>query len=317
MRKMLFVLMFQFLLLNFLYGQDISVSAKVDTNNVLIGDQLNYIISVSVPAKTKVTFPVLKDTLGKIEFLETLKTDTLAANGKLVLNKKYLITSFDSGYHFIPPLPVLLINKKQGLTDTFYTNPLAVRYLSVKIDTTKPIKDIKPVMDEPVTFSEYIPYILIGLGIIALVVVGMWLWKKYKRKDGPEPAYDPAIPPHVLAKEALVLLEKEKLWQKGHFKRYHSRLSEIIRTYIERQFGFLAMEMTTQEILDEFDKRKLDRELFNNLKTILELADLVKFAKYHPIPDENANSMVLAKNFVDATAVKTDDSQNTEEAGNV
>ena len=277
------------------------VNAKTDTNNVLIGDQLHYIITVHSKVRSKIIFPSLKDSIGSIEILRTFKTDTVGNDSNLILRKRYLITGFDTGKFFVPSLPVVSV-MSNGRVDTLFTNPVAIHFTGLKVDTTKPIKDIKPVMEEPLGFWDYFPYILVFFAVIALVYLGVWLWKKYKRKDEPEPSYDPSIPPHVLAKEALRLLEHEKLWQKGQIKLYHSRLSDILRTYLERRFGFLAMEMTTNEIFDELKSRNFDAELTNILKQVLDLADLVKFAKYHPLPDENASSMTLAVDFVDKAA---------------
>ena len=50
-----------------------------------------------------------------------------------------------------------------------------------------------------------------------------------------------------------------------------------------------ALKMVVEEIADD---------ICNNLNTLLELADLVKFAKWHPLPDENESSMQIAYDFV-------------------
>ena len=314
--KFLIYIIFSILIIS--YGtraQAVKTKATIDTNNVLIGDQLHYSITAEAPSGTNIIFPVVKDSIGAINFLDTYKTDTLSQNDKVILRKKYLITCFDSGNFTIPSLPVLVKPKGISTVDTIYPNPVNIRFLAIKVDTTKPFKDIKPIMEEPVTFWEYLPYILIVLGAIGLIILGFWIWKKYfKKEEKPELDYDPSIPPHILAKEALLQLQHEKLWQKGELKLYHSRLTDILRTYIERKYGFPAMEMTTSEILDELERRKFDNELSSDLKKILELADLVKFAKYHPLPDENATSMTLALKFVELTAPSEVSMGNKEES---
>jgi len=99
-------------------------------------------------------------------------------------------------------------------------------------------------------------------------------------------------------------LEAEKLWQKGEIKLYHSKLTEIIREYIEYRFHVLALESTTEEILERFKEGQINDELFDKLRTMLELADLVKFARQRPLPDEHTKSMELAHEFVRATRLK-------------
>lgn len=304
MKKILYIVSaLIFISYNTVLSQNIKAEASIDTNNVLIGDQLHYEITAQAPAGSSIIFPIIKDSIGPVVFLQTYKTDTLEKKDQITLRKQFLITCFDSGTQNIPPQPVLINRKGFTVSDTAFTNNVSIRFLAVKVDTTKPFKDIKPIIDEPLTFWDYFPYILIVLGIIGLAVLGIWLWKKYKKKgESKELTYDPSIPPHILAKEALLQLQNEKLWQKGELKLYHSRLSDILRTYIERKFDFLAMEMTTSEIISELNERNFNKELISKLKEILTLADLVKFAKYHPLPDENAQSMTLALNFVELTA---------------
>jgi len=316
--KKLLLLVITFVSLQFaLQAQITEVQAAIDTNNLLIGDQLHFSITAKSSLGTNIIFPAIKDSIGKIEFLQTYKTDTISKKGSIVLRKKYLITCFDSGTHFIPNLPVLGAYPKSNTIDTNYTNIVAINFNTVKVDTTKPFKDIKPVMEEPFDIWEYLPYFLILLVLVALVYFGYRFWKKYKKREQPVLDYDPSIPPHIIAKEALLQLENEKLWQKGQLKQYHSRLSDILRTYIERRFDFSAMEMTTAEIISELKNNTLVSELIFDLKKTLELADLVKFAKYHPLPDENATSMNLAYQFVDTTALSAPDNTNQEEASDV
>ena len=104
----------------------------------------------------------------------------------------------------------------------------------------------------------------------------------------------------ISALKELNALEKAKIWQEGNVKEYHSQLSEIIRRYTENRFQFIALELTTDEILQEL-KSILSDDQLNNLSTLLQRADLAKFAKSKPIDTENIESMVLAKGFVNAT----------------
>jgi len=298
-----FIGLFAFLFLSEVRAETINARAEIDTNNVLIGDQITLKITSQSAKKYDIRFPMIKDSIGKIEFLSILKTDTVPNNVQLILTKKYIITCFDSGSFVIPPLPVLYsLDRKKY--DTSFTNSVSITFKTVDVDTSKAFKDIKPIMEEPVSFWEYIDYILLGLGIIILIVLGIWLYKKYKKKPVEELGYDPSIPPHILAIESLKQLDREKLWQKGEVKLYHTKISDIIRLYIERRFQFLALEMITPEIISNLTEKDVQQELITDIKTVLELSDLVKFAKYQPLPDENGKSMTLSINFVERTTEK-------------
>jgi len=286
----------------FLYSQNVTISTKSDTNNVLIGDQVHLTISVKSDKKTNIVMPEIPDSAGKIVFISKSKIDTLLNDKGFILNQKVTLTSFDSGTFVIPQFTAMY--EKIGYS-TLYpatTDSFFLRFRTVRVDTSKPFKDIKGQLDEPVSWEEYLPYIYWTLGVIIAIIAGYYLWKRFKPKKIEYQEYDPKIPPHIIALESLKQLDNEKLWQKGYVKQYHSRLSDIIRTYIERRFKFLAMEMVTDDTLTEMKKHVSDSKIIENLRYSLQLADLAKFAKFQPLPDENSNSMNKMYEFVNMTA---------------
>jgi hypothetical protein len=125
----------------------------------------------------------------------------------------------------------------------------------------------------------------------------------------------PSRPAHEIALEELNRLEAEKLWQQGNFKMYHTRLSDIIRAYIEHRWQIPALEQTTDEILSGFSKGMLEEELYRKLKHLLETADLVKFAKLQPVAYENEACMADSFALVRQTAVKALKPNDRKEAG--
>ena len=124
---------------------------------------------------------------------------------------------------------------------------------------------------------------------------------KRKKKEPVPQIIIPKIPPHVTALEQLHKLKDEKLWQGGKLKEYHSALSDIIRQYIEHRFYINAMEQVSDEIMYSFRTVDLNDELKGKLRQILFLADMVKFAKEQPLPNENETSWNNAYEFVMAT----------------
>ena len=144
------------------------------------------------------------------------------------------------------------------------------------------------------------PYLLGGIAALLLIWAINSIRKK--RKKG-EKIYQPQIPsrPHEIALETLRKVETDKLWQQGRVKEYHSRVSDIIRTYIEQTLSINAMEMTTDLILSATQISALNQKLKSELQELLERADLVKFAKFLPLANEHEASMKNAVSFVEST----------------
>ncbi len=283
-----------------LYSQYVEIKAELDTNQITIGDQLNLNLHVSQPSGMKIVFPDIPDTLtSKIEVLQQFETDTTGPeNNQLELKKRYLLTCFDSGFYEIPSLPFRV--SFDDWDDTLFSNPMSLLVNSVPLDST--IRDIKQPVNVPVSFAEIFPFLLLGAGILALAYAVFYFLRKRKRKEPLFTSVKPMDPPHVIALRELDELKEAKLWQKNEYKLYNTRLTEIIRMYMERRFGIPAMEQTTFDILKSWKQAGYtDQELNDILKQLLNLADLVKFAKEKPLPTDNEQNINNAYVFVRKT----------------
>ncbi|MBL0103575.1 MAG: hypothetical protein IPP51_07385 [Bacteroidetes bacterium] len=218
----------------------------------------------------------------------------------ITLHQTYILTSFDSGFFVIPPLPFLSREIKQPLTDTAYTEALLVGVKTIAIDTTREIKDIKATMDAPFPWMEYLPYFAIAWVVLMIVIFIIYKLSKRKKKALAAPVV-PSRPAHELALEELKRIEAEKLWQNGFMKQYHSSVADTLRLYIERRFQINALEQTTDEIVKNFGHSLLGESEKNKLKYVLTLADTVKFAKAEPVLTENEQSIRYAYDFVNST----------------
>jgi hypothetical protein len=281
-------------------AQQVSVNARMDTTNILIGDQIRLFLEVSQPAGMQVGFPNIADTLvNKVEVVNRSEIDTQkSADNRLSLIQKLVITGFDSGLYVIPPFKFTV--KNQGAPDTLLTNALTLNVNTFKIDSIKGITDIKPPIDAPFRLSEILNYIIIGLAVIIVALAGYYIYRKYKRK---EPIIrrrpKPKEPAHIVALRNLDILTEKKLWQQNRIKEYYTELTDIVRVYIEDRFLIMAMEQVTDEILGRFSCTKLiDSFMYDKLSHMLSLADMVKFAKAIPLPDENDLVLKNAYDFV-------------------
>ncbi|HIN39879.1 MAG TPA: hypothetical protein EYM84_06370 [Flavobacteriales bacterium] len=298
-------------------AQDLHVKAELDTNELLIGDHINLILSVQFPEGKILLWPQIGDTIIKeIEVLNRSVEDTSLEVGKdmLIVSRNYTITSFDSGSYNIPPFIFSFLGDTIG---EVATDPLRITVKTIDVDTSKVFKDIKSPFEVPYTLDEFIPHIIIAILILISLLLGYLIYKKLRSREKSAPEIiEPVIPPHIIALESLNMLENSKLWQQNKVKLYYSDLTEIIRTYIENRFDIIAMELTTDEIIAAMSYVSASKESKEELGHMLRLADMVKFAKYKPLANEHESCMKKAYDFVNATkhtifesATNTEDSK--------
>ena len=286
-------------------AQEVSAVARFDTTDILIGDQIKLNIRFTMPLDYRVIWPFYQDTLTKnIEIIRMTPVDTIINDSEKLVNmiQSITVTSFDSGYYYIPPLKF----QYQPIDDTAFsvatTIPLYLEVHTMVVDTTQAIKAIKAPLGAPLTFKELLPWILLALGAVLVTFLIIFIIVRLKKKK-PIFRIRPKIilPPHVVAINGLENLKDRKLWQAGKVKDYYTELTDIIRIYIEDRFGIQAVEMTTEEILVQMKNTDASNESTNKLSRILVLADLVKFAKEKPLALENDNSMSHCIEFVNET----------------
>jgi hypothetical protein len=281
-------------------AQDFKV--RLDSSKILIGNQTALTLQVKLTDGKKVRFPNLPDTLSKgLEVVNQFATDTSEVDNALLLTKRYLITSFDSGSYIVPRIPVLYFNGAR--VDTLYTQPLKLRVNSVAVDSTKvPLYGIKENIKAPYTFQEIA---LAIFSILLLIGIAIGIYRYFRRsKDEPIFNFKKKVvePPHVIAFHELELLKQKKLWQNGHIKEFYSELTDILRVYINDRMEINAMEMTSFEILATLHANGYsNKAIYDRLMVMLNTSDLVKFAKYSADPIENDSAAACVFDFIDDT----------------
>lgn len=303
-------------------SQTVEARAVASADSLLIGGQLKLQLLLKMPSGFTAQWPDFGDTLSKpVEILSKTEQETLPIdnNQSVLLRQELTITSFDTGWINIPPIDIHFAPAGDSLHFVASTNPLMLRVFLPDVDTTAPIRPIKDIEKQPITLAEILPW-FIGAILLALA---LWLgiWYYLRRKNRPvsiAPIEVSEVPPHKLALEQLEQLRYDKLWQNGHVKEYYVRLSDIVRVYIEGQFTVNAVELTTPEIMLGIRLLGINDEARKKLQSALELADLVKFAKYRPNGVENELALNHIIDFVVesyASVVKTDERIIKEEQG--
>ena len=281
-----------------------SLKLAIDTPAIRIGEQTTAYLSLSgkggIP---NIAWPVFYDTLAPgIEIIDQSGPDTLIdrKDDRYSLTKSYLITSWDSGYYTLNRISIRIIQDQDTLRIT--APQASLRVFTPTVGTEEDIMDIAGPLPFPLRFRDILPYILGTLALIILTVLMLYFGRKRKNGESILGVFSkPPVPPHIRALEELETLRKKKLWQEGKAKAYHSELNEILRTYLEGRFDIRALEMVSTEILEALYALPALSPHLAALKDAMELADMVKFAKHLPLPDENEKCFREIRDFVSAT----------------
>lgn len=297
-RKIFVILLFSGL---YIFAQSgIEVNAYTDSSDYLVGDRINYTIEVTRDEGVTVFQPVIKDSLKNVELIEVKPVISDERKGRLVEEYKFVLMGFDSTEVELTDFPVVFSTGENSRQDTVFTPPVYLVVRTMDVNPQGEIQDVKA----PLTIQiNFIVVLLIVLLIIILAIVFVFLFKSYKRrKAGPPPIIPKVVlPPHVEAIKLLTMLEEKKLWQQGNIKEFHTEITWVIRHYIERRFGVPAMEVPSSDLLKILRNRAEVKKMFDRLDHFFSNADMVKFAKFEPMPSVNEEMMKQAYEFVNET----------------
>lgn len=278
------------------------VEARIDTADILIGEQVRVRVKCSADARANVVFPTF--TAGQqvtqgVEIVGNGRIDTLLANGgkRMELTRYYTVTSFDSAVYVIPPFKVKVNGKEYPSRGT-----LGLKVSTVAVDTVHVDKFRGPhdVIDEPFVFTWRLTLLSLLAVVMLIGLVALLVRLTDPRLITRRVVIHPPVPPHITA-----LKDIDKIKQKPvtDSKLYYMELSETIRTYIAKRFGFSAREMTTSEIIEALTKTG-NSEALNELRNILITADLVKFAKHSTSLSEQDQCLLQALDYVQHTKLE-------------
>lgn len=287
-------------------AQDVMLKAWTDSTSYEIGRWITLQIDGEMPARVDSLIPVVFDTLGPFEVLAR-KASRPELDGNIRRQTwKFRLITFDSGDVQIPAVPFAYRTSADTVWKIARSQPLALAITTVAVDTSADFKDIKPPLDAPWAWEDVLPYLVFLWAVLVIAaLVFLIIHYKKKRAAAPPPVVArPVIPAHEAAIAALRVVEDKHLWQKGKVKEYYSEVTEIVRQYFERRFHLRALEMTTDEVLTGLRRVREADSVSSETSKLLITADLVKFAKYVPTPDENAEEMALAYSIVRQTAPK-------------
>ncbi|MCB9080484.1 MAG: hypothetical protein H6555_02115 [Lewinellaceae bacterium] len=284
-----------------LLGAQVKLNARLDSMDILIGDQVTLVLDFSHPATHHVVSlgleAIPRDS--SLEVVRIGRIDTLFNGNEIVMRQQVILTAFQQGDFQVGPIP--LIYESSGRQDTAYfpAQPLRVRLIPVTADSTD-IQPIKDIWREPVKFSDFLPW-MIGIGaLLALGLLFFWWWRQRQRPA----AVDVQLPPrpaHEIALEKLAALENGGYLERRQFKTFQSELTFIFREYLEGRFGLAALELPSAQLLREMQRSATAPDWIERLRSWLTMADLVKFAKAEPPVSFHQESLHYVREFITET----------------
>jgi hypothetical protein len=282
----------------------IEVESKVDTSVITIGDRITYSLVIRRDPELNIVRPGAGANLGMFEIKDYNFPEPEEENGYISERFDFEISVFDTGHYKVPAFPVAYFKEDSSEYQIIQAEPVDIYVRSLLSGEESPeLKDVKPPIDLPFNYWYWMSMGAIALLLLLIGFFGYRLWKQRREKGylfKPPPAPKPA---HEVAMLELNELFHSGLLEKEEYKAFFSKLTDILRTYMEGRYFFSAMEETTAEIMNNL-RSNLDSEpLREDMHGLLTLADLVKFAKH--IPDSRAclRSKEVAVRFVEETKI--------------
>ncbi|MGK0315370.1 MAG: hypothetical protein ACI86M_001601 [Saprospiraceae bacterium] len=301
----------------------LSVSVDAIPDSIYFGDEVVMNYKINVPEDVELNsldFSPLKEIKNaayeqdSTTFDEIMDVDILDG-GKFGINDANLIITKQSAGKAIPrqgsikiristigafllPIPTIKTSPSDAVMP-LQRKPLFVlpRGQAVELNANKSI------IEEEISWKDYLKYLYGLLGVVGLILLGLYLNKKLKKADDitEEEVVEIRRPAHVIAVEDLNNLKSKQLWQNGEEKQYHTELTKIMRQYVEDRYDVQALEMTTSQLNRSMSEKGIGSNVISRFTDILQIADKVKFAKGKTGPEINEKFMGNAFETVSET----------------
>ncbi len=280
----------------------VSVESRIDSIEMFVGQQVHVTLTANAQENAKIEFPQFKPTQYITPGVEVLASKELDKrdldNGFVARSMEYTLTSFDDTLYYLPPMVVKIDGKP------YKSKSLALKVLTIEVDTTHVDQFFGPkdVQDNPFLWSEWrLPF---WLSVLMLVLLALSYYLYLRLRDN-KPIIKTIrivkrLLPHQKAMKEIEQIKADKMVTSENSKEYYTKLTDTLRKYIEERYGFNAMEMTSSEIIEKLMAIQ-DESALSELRHLFLTADLVKFAKYSTLINENDANLVNAIEFINQT----------------
>ncbi len=280
----------------------VGVEARIDSIQMFIGQQVHVTVTATTPANAKVVFPTYKPREQMVQGIEVLAVSEEQGkeidNGQRQLTRVYTLTSFDGSLYYLPPFKVKVNGK------TYQSKSLALKVMEVDVDTTKMNQFFGPkdVQDNPFQWSDWSLVFWLSVLLILLLTAASYLYVRLRDNKPLIKSFKlvKRLLPHQKAMKEIEQIKADKMVSSENQKEYYTKLTDTLRRYIEERYKFSAMEMTSTEIIERLTQDG-DQKSLDELRQLFTTADLVKFAKYSTLINENDMNLVNAIEFINQT----------------
>ena len=280
-----------------------SVQAKIDPIEMLIGEQAQVTLTVQANDNANIDWPKLQPRQMLVPGVEVISTQHPDAHTMLIT-----LTSFDGSLYHLPAFTVKVDGKELKSSD------LALKVVEVEVDTTQLNKMFPPkdVQDNPFDWQDWSLSFWLSILLLLLVALTYYLYIRL-RAGKPIITHIKIVKrllPHQKAMKEIEQIKADKMVASENQKEYYTKLTDTLRRYIEERYGFSAMEMTSSEIIGRL-MASGDQQSLTELTQLFMTADLVKFAKYSTMINENDQNLVNAIDFINQTKLENQPTEET------
>lgn len=283
-------------------AQEPTIEARIDSVQMLIGEQVHLTLSVAVKDGQQVVFPFFQRTqmlTPGVEVLEVSEVDTTSIDNDMRrLSCTYTLTSFEDTIYYLPPLKVMVDGKE------YDSKNLALKVLTMEVDTLHPEQFFPPkdVQDNPFLWSDWSGMFWMSCLLVLLGILAYYVYTRVRDNKSivPPIKFVRKALPHQKAMKEIEKIKEQRMTASEDQKQYYTRLTDTLRVYLQERFGFNAMEMTSDEIIDRLNQEE-DKTKLDELTELFRTADLVKFAKHETLINENDRNLANAIAFIDST----------------
>lgn len=308
MLKRKFILIISLLIATCAIQAQVVLEVRINTTQLRIGEQTGITLNVALDAQQKMSFPDFKvgqQIVPNIEIVDIAPTDTnyLNEGKRLEIVQHYTVTAWDSSFYYLPPFEIDIDGTKHS------SKSLAMKVYTVDVDTTQLDKFFPPygVMEPPFTWSDWKRIVAFSFLIALMCILAIYLFDR-TRKGKPIVRLvrrKKVLLPHRVAINEIEKIKAERKWAEEDSKEYYTLLTSTLRTYIQNRYGFNALDMTSTEIINRLMEEENTSSL-DDLREIFTTADLVKFAKYSTLINENDANLVAAVEYINQTKIEVE-----------